>query len=144
MVIIRRVGAVVLVLAAVAVWFLMEPEQPVAQAPEQVRDRGSDISQELSDYERNEARTAGAPQQTVVNGWAAKDLLAIIAEQQNEAFTRPEVRAPLTPNDERVPALVGLVVAGLALAVFTTPSRPTATTSSTEAGTTGAHELSGV
>ena len=129
MLIVRRIGAVALLAAAIAVWFLMEPEAPavpVAQTQEQVRDRSSEIRQALSDYEVNEARTAGAPQQTVVNGWVAKDLLTILAEQQNEALTRPEVPAlipPVAPNDERVPALVGLLVVGLALAVFTT-SRP--------------------
>jgi hypothetical protein len=97
----RRVGAVVLVLAAIVVWFAMAPE-----------DRSSDISQALTDYSLNEARTQGAPQQQVVNGWVAKDLLTIIAEQQNDAA-----------SDERVPALAGLLVLGVALYVFTSPRR---------------------
>jgi hypothetical protein len=95
----RRVGAVVLALAAIVVWFAMAPE-----------DRSSDIDRALTEYSLNEARTQGAPQQEVVNGWVAKDLLTIIAEQQNDVA-----------SDERVPALAGLLVLGAALYVFTAP-----------------------
>jgi hypothetical protein len=97
----RRVGAIVLAIAAVVVWFAMGPD-----------DRSSDIRQALAEYELNELRTEGAPQQQVVNGWVAKDLLTIIAEQQNDAS-----------SDERLPALAGLLVLGAALYVFTSPRR---------------------
>lgn len=137
MITVRRIGAAVLAIAAIAVWFLMAPDEvetPAAATQEQVRDRSQEISGALSDYQLNEARTAGAPQQAVVNGWVAKDLLTIIAEQQNEAFTRPEVPAPVTPvvpNDNRIPALVGLLVLGVALAV--------ATSSNVTAGASSSH-----
>ncbi len=139
MIIVRRVGAAVLAIAAVAVWFLMapaEPEVPAVQAQESVRDRSSEIRSALANYELNEARTQGAPQQAVVNGWVAKDLLTIIAEQQNEALTREEIPPPVppvVPNDERIPALVGLLVLGLALAIVTSP-RPAAAHSVTAPG----------
>lgn len=97
----RKVGAVVLAIAAVVVWFAMGPV-----------DRGDDIRQALLDYESNELLTSGAPQQAVVNGWVAKDLLTIIAEQQNDLA-----------SDERLPALAGLLVLGAALYVFTSPGR---------------------
>lgn len=42
------------------------------------------IALALSDYEANNARTEGAPQQQVVNGWIARDILEIVA-RQNEA-----------------------------------------------------------
>ena len=102
---VRRVGAIVLALAAVVIWFAM--------APDESSDRSSDIASALSDYELNEARTEGAPQQQVVNGWVAKDLLTVIAEQQNDSVT-----------DERLPALAVLVVLGLALHIATS-TRPT-------------------
>jgi hypothetical protein len=127
LIIARRVGAAALAVAAACVWFLMapaEPEAPIGQVQEQVSDRRSEIDQALSSYELNEGRTQGAPQQAVVNGWVAKDLLAIIAKQQNDALTRDEVPAPVSPvvpNDERIPALVGLLVIGLALALVTAP-----------------------
>jgi hypothetical protein len=97
----RKVGAVVLAMAAVVVWFAMGPE-----------DRSSDIRQALTEYALNDARTEGAPQQQVVNGWVARDLLTIIAEQQNDAA-----------SDERLPALVGLLILGGALCAFTSPRR---------------------
>ena len=102
--VLRRVGAIVLALAAVVVWFAM--------APGESSDRSSDIARALTDYELNNARTQGAPQQQVVNGWVAKDLLTVIAEQQNESVT-----------DERLPALGVLVVLGLALHLVTS-TRP--------------------
>src|SRR5688572_25884644 len=101
---VRRAGAIVLALAAIIVWFAM--------APGDSEDRSSDISRVLAEYELNEARTEGAPQQQVVNGWVARDLLTIIAEQQNESV-----------SDERLPALALLVVLGLALHIATS-SRP--------------------
>jgi hypothetical protein len=101
---VRRVGAIVLALAAVVVWFAM--------APDESSDRSPEIASALADYELNNARTQGAPQQQVVNGWVAKDLLTVIAEQQNESVT-----------DERLPALAVLVVLGLALHVATS-TRP--------------------
>jgi hypothetical protein len=101
---VRRVGAIVLTLAAVVVWFAM--------APDASSDRSRDIASALAEYELNNARTQGAPQQQVVNGWVAKDLLTVIAEQQNESVT-----------DERLPALAVLVVLGLALHLATS-TRP--------------------
>jgi hypothetical protein len=92
----RRIGAIVLALAAIVVWFAMGPE-----------DRGGDIDRALREAELNEANAQGAPQQAVVNGWVTRDLLTIIAQEQ---------------NDERVPALAGLLVLGVALYAFTAPS----------------------
>jgi hypothetical protein len=124
---IRRVGALVLAVAAVLVWFLMKPdvpETPKAEVQQSVRNRSSDISEALSNYELNNNLAGSAPQQQVANGWAAKDLLEIIAEEQNDAVTRPQVPqvvTPVVPPDERIPALVGLVVLGVALFLATAP-----------------------
>src|SRR3712207_2369203 len=132
MLIVRRLGAATLAIAAVAVWFLMAPEEahpPVVQAQQGVTDRSAEIARALSTADLNEITANSAPQQQVVNGWAAKDLLAILAEQQNEALTRDEVPPPVppvTPNDERIPALAGLLVLGLALGLIT--ARPQAVT----------------
>ncbi len=103
---VRRAGAIVLAFAAVVIWFAM--------APDESSDRSSDIASALAEYELNEARTEGAPQQQVVNGWVARDLLTVIAEQQNDSVT-----------DERLPALAVLVVLGLALHIATS-TRPNA------------------
>ena len=138
MTIVRQAGAIVLAAAAIAIWFLMEPAEvraPSVQTQESVADRSRDIADALLNYEANEALTQGAPQQTVVNGWVAKDLLTIIAEQQNEALTRDEVPPPvqpLMPNDERIPAFAGLLVLGLVLALVTSPRSDSAAASSTD------------
>ncbi len=107
MLLVRRIGAVVLAVAAALIWFVMAPDEPSSAS--------GDVSQALAEYELNEARTEGAPQQQVVNGWVARDLLAIIAEQQDRAV-----------SDERLPALAVLIVFGLALHLATTsrPGRP--------------------
>ena len=134
MLVVRRVGALILIAAAIAVWFFMAPDDPVVsevQAREAVRDRASDIRSALSDAETNEIFADSAPQQQVVNGWTARDLLAIIVQQQNEALTREEIPAPVppvVPNDERVPALAGLLVVGLGLGLITTPKPGVAAT----------------
>jgi hypothetical protein len=107
---VRRIGALVLALAAVIVWFTMGPDQNTVSA---------DVREVLFEADMNEVSASGAPQQQVVNGWAAKDLLAIIANQQ---------------ADDRVPALVGLLVLGVALGIFTSPKPAhVAPSSSTEA-----------
>jgi hypothetical protein len=123
MIIARRVGAAVLAVAAVAVWFLMAPEVVAAQVQKPLQDRSAEIDRALSDYEQNNDLASSAPQQQVVNGWAEKDLLDVIAEQLNDANTRELAPAPVNPRDDRVPALAGLLVLGLALALVTTPSR---------------------
>ncbi|WP_138732011.1 hypothetical protein [Modestobacter excelsi] len=139
MIVVRRAGALALVAAAIAVWLLMAPDKPVmpeVQVQDSVTDRSSAISQALSDYELNENRAQGAPQQTVVNGWVTKDLLEILARQQNEALTRDAVSTPVTPivpNDERIPALLGLLVLGAGLALLTTPRARRTTTAPVEA-----------
>jgi hypothetical protein len=110
LVLVRRVGAGVLAAAAIAVWFLMAPDTV------EIQDRSYGIERALIEYESNDAIADSAPQQQVTNGWLTKDLLTIIAEQQN-AVALAEDRG----GDDRVPALVGLLVLGVALALATTP-----------------------
>jgi hypothetical protein len=118
-IIIRRVGAAMLAAAAIAIWFLMAPAEPETRTLQGVSDRDSDISEAMSNYTMNEYTASSAPQQQVVNGWVAKDLLEIIAKQQNDALTRDLQSPPVAPSDERIPALAGLLVLGLALALVT-------------------------
>jgi hypothetical protein len=102
MTLLQRIGALILALAAVAVFFVMAPT-----------DNGTAerVSEVLAEATLNENGADSAPQQQVVNGWAARDLLAIIARQQ---------------GDDRVPALACLLVLGVALAIFTSPRRTSA------------------
>ena len=107
LVLFRRVSGVCLVLLALLVWFGLAPE------PAPAADHTAEIEQALSDYEANELLADSAPQQQVTNGWVAKDLLAIIAEQQNAAA------AAHSHPDHRVPAMLGILVLGLALGLAT-------------------------
>lgn len=104
--VVRIMGFVVLAVAAVVVTLVMAPE-PV-EAPDTDRfDRL--IDQALDDNRANDARTDTAPQQQVVNGWVARDLLTIMAQQQTEQLATASTSA----SDERVPYL--LLVAVLAI-----------------------------
>jgi hypothetical protein len=69
---------VILVLAAIALWFGMAPEDSY----EDVR---ADIE---STDDLNNASTDGAPQQAVVNGWTTIDYLELLSIQQEESDDR--------------------------------------------------------
>jgi hypothetical protein len=107
----RRIGALVLAVAAVAVWFGMAPSAKVAKAA----DFGPQISSALANYRLNNANAEYSPQQQVVNGWVAKDLLTVLAREQNAALSPASA-----PRDDRVPAELLLAVLGLALFGATT------------------------
>jgi hypothetical protein len=107
MILIRRFGSVALIAAAIVIWFGMSP------APAEV-DHSSDVSAIESEDEMNNARTEGAPQQTVVNGWTEHNYLALISEQLDEAAT-----AAAEQRDDRPAAMLALCVAGIALLAFT-------------------------
>lgn len=72
----RQFGSVLLGVAAVSVFVLLAPSHTTSN---------SQISSVISDDAGNQSLAKGAPQQTVVNGWATRDLLEIIARQGEEA-----------------------------------------------------------
>ncbi len=96
----RRVGAYVLVVAAIAIWFGMKPTQQ--------SDTGykAAIAAALAADQTNAAASQSAPQQQVVNGWTARDLLTVIAEEGAQSAG---------VVDERPAALLVIVVLGVAL-----------------------------
>jgi hypothetical protein len=104
----RRVGAAALVLAALGVWFGMQPETD--DAPNYANDVAAI---EASDDANNEIAD-GAPQQEVVNGWTTTAYLSLLSKQAEEA-------AAPAPRDDRPAAMLGLCVAGIALLAATTP-----------------------
>ena len=124
---VRRIGSGLLALAALVVWVAMAPEEPSA-ASTASHDRL--ITQALDEFEVNNDNAQGAPQQQVVNGWVARDLLSIVAAQQNDliAAAAPE------STDPRVPALLTLAVVGLALLGATTPAPAGAVPATARAG----------
>lgn len=111
---VRRIGSGLLALVAVVVWVALEPEEPPAPS---TSSHARSITQALEEFDVNNQNAQGAPQQQVVNGWVARDLLSIVAAQQNDLIA---AAAPETA-DQRVPALLALAVVGLALLGATTP-----------------------
>lgn len=104
---VRTAGAAVLAAVAVILWFTM--------APDDVPDRSIVVDMAVADYEGNEARTHKAPQQQVVNGWVAKDLLTIVAEQADDSAHADQQAA------DRLAAEAVLVVVALAFGIATRP-----------------------
>jgi hypothetical protein len=113
MLLVRRLGAVILSVAAIAVWFLMEPNE----SSDDAADYSVEISDAMDSYEANNAMADSAPQQEVVNGWVAKDLLEVVAKAENAALSPKSA-----PRDDRVPAELMLAVLGLGLLALTTPT----------------------
>ena len=110
MTIIRRVGAVVLLAAGVAVWFGLAPQEVETPDNESSRDSINETD------DGNNILTDGAPQQSVVNGWTTIDYLELLSEQLDEAAAHDEDMA-----DQRPAALLGLCLAGICL-IAATPS----------------------
>ena len=111
----RRVGALVLVAAAVAVWFGLAPSDD--DAPNHRSDRAAIESSD----DGNNALTSGAPQQEVVNGWTTIAYLKLVSEQLDDNAA-PEA------TDERPAAMLGLCVIGIGLLAATTqPAQGAAT-----------------
>jgi hypothetical protein len=139
--IVRYLGFAVLIGAAVYVY--------VAMAPAVVRDvptlpsftqYESLISTALADDAANNLRTEGAPQQQVVNGWTARDLLTIIAKEQADLLKAQGAVVDATGNlttqpfDDRVPALLLIGVLAVCWAGLSA-QRPEVVASSASAST---------
>lgn len=99
---VRRLGALALAAAAITVWLVMAPEPIDAKA------HADEVEAILAMAELNNDSAEGAAQQDVVNGWATRDLLALLSAQIDEDRT-----------DERPVALLALLVLGAALALAT-------------------------
>jgi hypothetical protein len=99
--VIRTVGFLVIAVLAATAFIVLEPK-PATLSDNYV----AAISQALSDGIANNATAQGAPQQSVVNGWTARDLLAILAKEQADGLKGGA-------QDLRVPALLLLGVLAL-------------------------------
>ena len=128
----RRVGLAVVATAAVAVWFVIAPEPPDIEGGQinlSARKYASLVAQALDDFEANEARADSAPQQQVVAGWVARDLLSIIALAQADmieslgglAEQNESVASAVAVRDDRVPALLVLAVLAVCWMGITSP-----------------------
>jgi len=93
----RKVGATLLIAAALGIWFGMSPD---------TGEYDRQISAALSEAQLNELTAESAPQQQVVNGWVTRDLLEIIARQQ-------------AGSDARQAALTTLLIVTIGIALIT-------------------------
>ncbi len=96
---IRRIGAAILAVAAIIVFFALAPKGGVS---------AGDIAGVMAGDAINQATADSAPKQTVVNGWTARDLLELIAKQGVAA------------HDPRPAALLLIGVLALCLFLATT------------------------
>lgn len=111
----RPVGILVLLLAAIGVFVMLKPAAPP--------DYAAMIASAKADYATNNATASGAPQQAVVNGWIARDLLEVMASEN-----------ATSSSDPRVPALALIgVLAVLLIAASPTPA-PAAAVAAAEDG----------
>jgi hypothetical protein len=130
---VRRIGSVLLAAAAVTVWFAMAPADVQAGPSHSAADNlppttveRSDIAAIMLDDGLNQGTADSAPQQSVVNGWTARDLLEVIAKQGADTYraviaaAQPDPIPPTPEPDQRPAALLVLAVVGLALVAFTT------------------------
>lgn len=99
-VVVRKVGALIIGLAAIAVWFAMAPEtgsdvvandstgsdsvsSSVKSGATNSSTSNSAINSIMTDDGLSQISADSAPKQTVVNGWTTRDLLEVIALQGN-------------------------------------------------------------
>ena len=126
----RQIGLAVIAVAAVAVWFVMAPSEPdpVTGFDPTSKTYTSLIDLTLEDYDANNDRADSAPQQQVVNGWVAKDLLTIMAYQNTDLLDavgglgdQNATASSLAVRDDRTPALLVLAVVAVAWFGITVP-----------------------
>lgn len=112
---VRRIGALVLAAAALIVSLAAGPRASADAAPADYA-RLLDIAR--SDYDANNERTSGAPQQQVVNGWFARDALSLQVLQLDDLLATQQ--AP--PADQRLPLLGLIAVLAICLYAATSPA----------------------
>jgi hypothetical protein len=109
--VVRVVGAGLLAATAMALWFGMAPDEIPGKAPV--------VSAALANYASDNRRAEGAPQQTVVNGWIAKDLLTIVIQQGDQAALAERQAS------DRLAAEAALIVVAVGFGIATrNPARP--------------------
>jgi hypothetical protein len=117
---IRQWALGLIAIVAIAVFILLEPEPPeepgLGFTPTNYAQL---VETAMSDYEANAALTESAPQQQVVNGWVARDLLqiqALVTADLLDAVSEENSSGQLvTAVDPRTPALLTLAVLAVCL-----------------------------
>jgi hypothetical protein len=132
MIVVRRIGLAVLAVAAVVVFFGLAPESAVpcnstGYYPGFSCDPSTNYSRRILDAPPAESRplifAENAPQEQASAAWAARDLLAIIALEQNDLIraAREDIRrfdaaqTSQAESDERLAALLVITVLAISL-----------------------------
>jgi hypothetical protein len=121
-----------LAVAAVSVWFLMAPDtaDTIHIFDPTSRDYSDLVGTALDSFDANEALADSAPQQQVVNGWVARDLLTILAYQNLDLLNAvgalgdqnaAESASGVAVRDDRIPALLLLGVLAVVWIGITNP-----------------------
>lgn len=106
--VLRLIWAGAMLLLLIGVWVATSPqERPTASTSWS----GVLITAE-SDYTANDARTSGAPQQQVVNGWYANDLANIHADQLSAQHAQSVHLGEIAERFTAVLAVVALTLIG--------------------------------
>ena len=111
----RAFGFLLLAIAAVAVMVIVRPPSSPSLT------FGSEISEAIADNAKNDLNTKGAPQQDVVNGWVARDLLHI-SDMQNDVALRQQ--AAQSRSQERTGWLTFIGVLAICWLGLTNSSTP--------------------
>lgn len=140
---IRRWGLVALSVAALSVFFLMQPDPPEEGSLNlSATNYQTLIDTAMSDNEANDARAESAPQQQVVNGWVTRDLLQIQARQLADvldALTVEDASGQVVAStDPRVPALLVIAVLAISLVGITSETDPPPSTPAADPPSVGA------
>lgn len=140
---IRRWGLVALSVAALLVFFLMQPDPPEEGSLNlSATNYQTLIDTAMSDYEANDALAESAPQQQVVNGWVTRDLLQIQARQLADvldALTVEDASGQVVAStDPRVPALLVIAVLAISLVGITSETKPPSSTPAADPPSVGA------
>ena len=138
---IRRVGLLVLGLGALIVYFFMAPDPPEEGSLNlSATNYNTLVLAAMADYDANDAQAESAPQQQVVNGWIARDLLRIqaleLADVLDAMTQQDELGRVIAADDPRVPALLLIAILALCL-IGATPGKAPLTPKG--AGATGKH-----
>ncbi len=125
----RRWGLVTLSVAALLVFFIMDPGPPEEGSRNlSATNYQTLIDIAMSDYDANDALTESAPQQQVVNGWVARDLLQIQTRQLADlldVLTEEDASGQVVASiDPRTPALLVIAVLAIAIIGITSEQNP--------------------
>ncbi len=131
----RFLGFGVLAIAAVAAFVFFTPKIVTSSySLSSASQYETLIGTALADDATNNLLTQGAPQQAVVNGWTARDLLTIIAKEQADILRAQGAIVDATgilqtqPFDQRIPALLLIAVIAICWSGLTAPRSARETT----------------